>query len=86
VVVIDRNRWSPSVGTGGRHRRNAQAGWLYELDTIAVSVLYAQAGRWEHRADLWHPNSRTSTKHFQIADFMYSGRAADDGGPKEAAA
>src|SRR5215470_14686936 len=24
VVVIDRNRWSPSVGTGGRHRRNAQ--------------------------------------------------------------
>src|SRR6516162_5474526 len=22
VVVIDRNRWSPSVGTGGRHRRN----------------------------------------------------------------
>jgi hypothetical protein len=23
VVVIDRNRWSPSVGTGGRHRRNA---------------------------------------------------------------
>src|SRR5580700_6880731 len=25
VVVIDRNRWSPSVGTGGRHRRNAHA-------------------------------------------------------------
>jgi len=26
VVVIDRNRWSPSVGTGGRHRRNAHQG------------------------------------------------------------
>jgi hypothetical protein len=27
------------------------AGWLYELDSIAVSVLFAQAGRWEHRTD-----------------------------------
>jgi hypothetical protein len=26
VVVMDRNRWSPSVGTGGRHRRNAHDG------------------------------------------------------------
>ena len=25
VVVIDRNRWSPSAGTSARHRRNAQA-------------------------------------------------------------
>jgi hypothetical protein len=52
------------------------AGWLYEIDTIAVSVLFVQAGHWEHRPDLWHPESKTSSKRFQIADFMYSSRAA----------
>jgi hypothetical protein len=41
-----------------------------------VSVIYAQAGRFEHRRDLWHPHSRTSRKRFQIADFMYSKRDA----------
>jgi hypothetical protein len=50
------------------------AAWLYELDTIAVSVLFAQARRWEHRTDLWHPNSHTSSKRFQIADFRYTRR------------
>lgn len=49
-------------------------GWLYELDTIAVSVLYVQAGKFEHRRDLWHPHSSMSRKRFQIADFMYSKR------------
>jgi hypothetical protein len=44
------------------------------LDTIAVSVLYVQAGRFEHRRDIWHPRSRTSSERFQIADFMYSKR------------
>jgi hypothetical protein len=44
------------------------AGWLYELDSIAVSVLFAQAGRWEHRVDLWHPQSHTNSKRFRIAD------------------
>jgi hypothetical protein len=57
------------------------AGWLYELKTIAVSVLFAQAERWEHRADLWHPKSQTNRKRFQIADFMYPRRAAKNGGP-----
>jgi hypothetical protein len=52
------------------------AGWLYELDSVAVSVLFAQAGRWEHRADLWHPQSRANSKRFQIADFMYTRRVA----------
>jgi len=52
------------------------AGWLYELDSIAVSVLFAQARRWEHRADLWHPHSHTSSKRFQIADFRCMRRAA----------
>jgi hypothetical protein len=54
------------------------AGWLYEIDKIAVSVLFAQAGRWEHRPDLWHPQSHTSSKRFQIADFMYARRVAED--------
>jgi hypothetical protein len=48
--------------------------WLYELGTIAVSVMYVQADRFEHRRDLWHPRSPTSSKRFQIADFMYSKR------------
>ena len=52
------------------------AGWLYELDSVAVSVLFAQAGRWEHRPDLWHPQSHTSSKRLQIADFMYARRVA----------
>ena len=52
------------------------AGWLYELDSIAVSVLFAHAGRWERRAELWHPRSQKSSKRFQIADFMYGRRLA----------
>ena len=48
------------------------AGWLYELDSVAVSVLFAQLERWEHRHDLWHPQSQTSSKRFQIADFTYA--------------
>jgi hypothetical protein len=54
------------------------AGWLYQLDSIAVSVLFAQAGLWEHRPDLWHPQSHTSSKRFQIADFMYARRVDAD--------
>jgi hypothetical protein len=57
--------------------------WLYQLDSIAVGVLFAQAERWEHRTDLWHPKSRTSSKRFQIADFMYARRAAKKVDPKE---
>jgi hypothetical protein len=49
-------------------------GWLYQLDTIAVSVIYAQAGRFEHRQDVWHPHSWTGRKRFQVADFMYGKR------------
>jgi hypothetical protein len=33
-----------------------------------------EASRFEHRRDLGHPHSRTSSKRFQIADFMYSKR------------
>jgi hypothetical protein len=63
----------------GRATRT-KASWPrgYELDTIAVSVVYMQAGRFEHRRDLWHPHSRTSSKRFQIADFMYSKRTSEE--------
>jgi hypothetical protein len=54
------------------------AAWLYELDTVAVSVLFAQAGRWVHRPNLWHPESHTSSKRFQIADFVYASRVATE--------
>src|ERR1700682_6375371 len=57
------------------------AAWLYELDTIAVNVMFLQSGRFHHRRDLWHPH-HTSAKRFQIADFMYSRRAAAE--PTEA--
>jgi hypothetical protein len=55
--------------------KSVLAAWLYELDTIAVSVLYAQAGKFRDRRDLWHPHSRTSAKRFLIADFVYSKRS-----------
>lgn len=51
-------------------------GWLYQLEPIAVSVLYVQAGKFEDRSDLWHPHSRTSAKRFLVADFMYARRGA----------
>jgi hypothetical protein len=49
-------------------RESVLAAWLCELDTIAVSVMYVQTGRLQHRRDLWHPHSRTGSKRFQIAD------------------
>ena len=53
-------------------------GWLYELDTIAVSVLFAQEGRWEPKVERWHPRSATSSKRFHISDLGYGRRAAKD--------
>jgi hypothetical protein len=80
-VHLQFGRCDGTVGRSNLHCWTTQhgsvlAGWLYELDTIAVSVLFAQAERWEHRTDLWHPNSHTGSKRFQIADFMYARRAA----------
>jgi L-alanine-DL-glutamate epimerase-like enolase superfamily enzyme len=55
-----------------------------------INVL-AAVDRFEHRRDLWHPHSRTSSKRFQIADFMYSKRdeaelaGSADGGQSPAA-
>jgi hypothetical protein len=60
------------------------AGWLYELKTIAVSVMFAQAGSWQPSPNTWHPLS--GSKRFRIVDFQYNKRAARDGDPKEAAA
>jgi hypothetical protein len=55
------------------------AAWLYELGSVAVNVHFVQAGRFEHRHDLWHPSSHTSSRRFKIADFCYSRRAPPDG-------
>jgi len=57
------------------------AGWLYELDTIAVSVLFAQTGRWEHPSHTWHP--LTGSNRFRIADFQYKRRAANAADPSQ---
>jgi len=59
--------------------RSVLAGWLYELDTIAVSVLFVQAERFEHRAVVWHPHSHTSSKRIRIADFRYARRSGENG-------
>jgi hypothetical protein len=55
-------------------RGSVLAGWLYELDTIAVSVMFAQAGRWTPSADNWHPLS--GSNRFRVVDFQYGKRAA----------
>jgi hypothetical protein len=60
--------WTTDPGKG------VLAAWLYELDTIAVSVFFVHAGQFRDRRDLWHPHSRTSAKRFLVADFMYSKR------------
>lgn len=48
---------------------SVMGGWLYQLDRIAVAVLYAQQGSWERRNDIWHPASQTSSKRLMIASF-----------------
>ena len=91
-VHLQFGRCDGTIGRSNLHLWTSQphgsilAAWLYQLDTIAVSVHFIQAGRFEHRPDLWHPNSHTSSKRFQIADFMYARRAAKDGKPDDEAA
>jgi len=78
-VHLQFGRCDGAVGRSNFHCWTVQDGsvlaaWLYELDTIAISVLFAQKDRWEHREDLWHPKSQTGAKRFQIANFMYGRR------------
>lgn len=79
-VYLQFGRHDGTIGRSNLHcwrtdpGQSVLAAWLYQLDTIAVSVAYVQADRFEHRRDLWHPHSRTSSKRIQIADFMYSKR------------
>jgi hypothetical protein len=51
------------------------AGWLYQIDNIAVNILFLQSGRWESKPDRWHPLSPTNSKRFQIKDFANTVRA-----------
>jgi hypothetical protein len=90
-VHLQFGRCDGAVGRSNLHcwtteHGSVLAGWLYELDTIAISVLFAEAGRWGHRADLWHPRSQTSSKRFQVADFMYARRVAEESKLKQSAA
>jgi hypothetical protein len=56
-------------------------GWLYELKDIAVSVLFAQAGRFDPSPDTW----QCGQKRFRIVDFQYKKRVANDVGEDAAA-
>ena len=90
-VHLQFGKYDGTVGRSNLHCWTTQNGsvlaaWLYELNSIAVSVLFVQADRFEHRTDLWNPKSRTSSKRLQISDFMYARRAAKDGDQKDAAA
>ncbi len=89
-VHLQFGRCDGTVGRSNLHcwkteHGSVLAGWLYELDSIAVSALFAQAGRWEHRTDLWHPRSHTSSKRLQIADFRYMRRVAAESTVTDAA-
>lgn len=53
-------------------------GWLYQLGSIAVSVLFVQTGCWERRDDIWHPHSHTSSKRFLVADFNYADKKSNE--------
>jgi hypothetical protein len=55
------------------------AGWLYELDKIAVSVQFAYGGTFNDPC-IWHP--RTGSNRFQIADFQYKERVAGEEGER----
>lgn len=83
-VHIEFGKHDGTVGRSNLHCWKSEhgsvfAGWLYELDNIAVSVLLAQEGRWEPRPDRWHPHSSTSSKRLRIQDFMYANRVATEG-------
>jgi hypothetical protein len=87
-VYLQIGKCDGTIGRSNLHCGRTQqgsvfAGWLYELDTIAVSILFAQAGRWEHPSHAWHP--RTGSNRFRIADFQYKKRAAQNGDASEAA-
>jgi hypothetical protein len=50
---------------------------------IAVSIMFAQAGRWEPSPDTWHP--LTGSNRFRVVDFWYKKRAAKNQSEEQAA-
>jgi len=87
-VYLQFGKCDGTIGRSNLHCWTTQqgsvlAGWLYELDTIAVSVLFAQAGRWERPSNAWHP---IGSSGIRIADFQYKKQvAAAEVGAKEVA-
>jgi hypothetical protein len=88
-VYLQFGKCDGTVGRSNLHcwttdRGSVLAGWLYELDNIAVSVMFAQAGRWEPSPDTWHP--LTGSNRFRVVDFQYKKRAAKNKGEQQTAA
>jgi hypothetical protein len=88
-VFLKFGKCDGAIGRSNLHcwrteRGSVLAGWLYELDTVAVSVMFAQASRSEPTSDTWHP--LTGSNRFRIADFQYKKRAAKNAGAIEGAA
>jgi hypothetical protein len=82
-VYLQFGRCDGTIGRSNLHcftteQGSVLAGWLYELDTIAVSVLFAQAGRWNPAPGLWQP--RKGSNRVQIGDFRYDNRKGTTGG------
>lgn len=85
-VYLQLGRCDGQIGRSNLHCIRTEHGhvmafWLYQLDKIAVSVMFAQSGGgWGNLADVWHPHSQGLSKRFLVADFRYARRAAADGG------
>jgi hypothetical protein len=88
-VYLQFGKCDGTVGRSNLHcwttdRGSVLAGWLYELDNIAVSIMFAEAGRWEPSPDTWHP--LTGSNRFRVVDFRYKKRAAKNEGEQQTAA
>jgi hypothetical protein len=86
-VFLQFGKCDGAIGRSNLHgyrteKGSVLAGWLYELDTIAVSVLFAQAGRWEPVPGVWKPGG---SNRITIADFQYKKRMANDRSEETAA-
>jgi hypothetical protein len=76
-VYLQFGKCDGTIGRSNLHcwtteKGSALAGWLYEIDTVAVSVMFAQAGRRSPTPDTWHPLS--GSNRFRIVDFQYRKR------------
>ncbi len=74
-VYLQMGRCNGIVGRSNLHcwttvEGGVLAAWLYQVNTIAVGVVFAPKHQWKSEGDHWHPHS--GTKRLTIADFSYS--------------